>query len=56
MNLIEKYGFSTILKPEDDPGLVEMVLEATHHKFCNGNSSMYSAGIWTTGSVILRLC
>jgi hypothetical protein len=34
MNLIEKYGLSAILKPEDDPVLIEMVLEATHHKFC----------------------
>ncbi len=33
MKLATKYGIDTILSPEDDPVLLEMVLEATHQKF-----------------------
>ncbi len=41
MSLIAKYGIVTILGPEDDPALIEMILEATHHKFCKDTSLFF---------------
>lgn len=41
MSLIAKYGIDTILGPEDDPALIEMLLEATHHKFCKDISLFF---------------
>ena len=46
MNLITKYGIDKILGTEDDPVLIEMILEATHHKFSKDTSFYF---LKTTG-------